>query len=127
MNIELNIEQLVLDGLSLSTLQGVALKLSVETELTQLLRECGLKGMSEKAIPRLTVDSLQLAAGGRPHEWGRQIARNLYAGLAALSSSSRQETNFSSNFSSRGNATQSARPSPQTQSPAHSTHEKIKS
>ena len=104
MSIQLTIEQLVLDGLSLSTLQGVALKLSIETELEQLLRVRGLEGLTGGAVPRLTVDSLQLAAGGRQHEWGRQIARNLYAGLAVTSSVPRPENNFNSNFSARGDA-----------------------
>ena len=101
MSIQLTIEQLVLDGLSLSTLQGVALKLSIETELEQLLRLRGLEGLAGGAVPRLTVDSLKLAEGGRQHEWGRQIARNLYAGLAAMSAGPRRETTFSSNSPSR--------------------------
>lgn len=105
MSIQLTIEQLVLDGLSLSTLQGIALKLSVETELTQLLREHRLEGMTEESVPRLNVDSIQLASGGRPHEWGRQIARNLYAGLVGRSADAKPAANRSPEISLRGDAT----------------------
>ncbi len=104
MSIQLTIEQLVLDGLSLSALQGAALKLSIETELEQLLRVRGLDGLSGGAVPKLNVDSIQLAAGGRQHEWGRQIARNLYAGLAATWSPPRAATKSSSTLSSRSDA-----------------------
>ena len=93
MSIQLTIEQFVLDALALSTLQRIALKLSVETELTQLLREHRPDGMTEKSLPRLSVNSIQLASGGRPHEWGRQIARNLYAGLIERTADARPTEN----------------------------------
>ena len=82
MNTSLHIEKLILDGLSLTAAQGPVFQAALEGELTRLLGERGLAGVSGGAVPHLSVPAIQLAAGGRPDDWGRQIARSLLDGLA---------------------------------------------
>jgi len=89
MNINLHIEQLLLDGLSLTPGQGAAVQAALEVELTRLLKERGMGNLSGGAVPQLTVPSIQLSPAGAPAQWGRQIARTLYHGLAPASSVSR--------------------------------------
>jgi hypothetical protein len=82
MNINLHIEHLVLDGLPLTSRQGRAVQGELECELARLLEQHGLGRVSGAALSSLSVAPIQLSPGGEPLQWGRQIARALYAGLA---------------------------------------------
>lgn len=89
MNINLHIEQLVLDGLPLMPGQGPAVQAALEAELSRLLAERGMGNLSGGAVPQLSVPSIQLSPAGPPAQWGRQIARTLYDGLAPAPAVSR--------------------------------------
>ncbi len=82
MNVSLHIEQLVLDGLPPHAAQGPALQAALQAELTRLLRERGLAGVTGGALPHVAVAPIQVATGSAPAQWGRQIARSLHQGLA---------------------------------------------
>jgi hypothetical protein len=81
--IELHIERLVLDGISLAPRDRGALQSSVETELTRLLTEGGLSTelAGGIALPSLPAGSLNLSAAGTPAQLGAQIARAVYDGI----------------------------------------------
>lgn len=83
MNIQLNIERLVLDGINLPQHQGPMLKASIEAELTRLLTEGGLSpGMANGlAVPRIATGNLQLNATNNATQLGQQIARSIYGGI----------------------------------------------
>lgn len=84
MNMTLHIERLVLDGLALPPGQDVILRAALEKELARLLSGRELQMISARAMPQLSVTSIQLAASGQPAQWGRQIARSLCNGLAPV-------------------------------------------
>jgi hypothetical protein len=74
MNINVSIEQLVLDGLSISRSQGVLIQGAVETELARLLTEQGLSHLSAGAVPHLYANSIQVNRDSKPAQLGHQIA-----------------------------------------------------
>jgi hypothetical protein len=81
-NISLHIERLVLDGLPLRDGQGPVLQAALEAELSRLLEQHGLAGLSGGAIPQLSVAAIQLSPDALPAHWGAQIAQSLHGGLA---------------------------------------------
>lgn len=83
MNINLHIERLVLDGISLDAGQRPLLQAAVEAELARLLSSGGLAPALQTggARQRLTAPSMQLTGGGSPDTFGRQIARSVYGGI----------------------------------------------
>ena len=81
MNINVAIEQLVLDGLSMSRSQGVLIQGAVETELARLLTEQGLSHLSAGAVPHLSANSIQVAGDSKPAQLGHQIARAIHGTL----------------------------------------------
>lgn len=89
MNVDLHIERLVLDGLPLNQRQSVVLQNALERELSRLLEHRGLDTPTGSAVPRLPIAAIQLSAGGQPAQWGRQIARTLYTGIASSPSANR--------------------------------------
>ncbi len=83
MNINLNIEQLILDGIDLPHHQRPFLQASVEAELGRLLTTGGLAAdlQSGGAVPRLSAEAIQLTGDSNPTTLGQQIARSVYGGL----------------------------------------------
>ncbi|MEM9267060.1 MAG: hypothetical protein AAGA46_16205 [Cyanobacteria bacterium P01_F01_bin.13] len=83
MDINLHIDQLVLDGLTLSTRQRRQLQASVETELGRLLTEQGLADylQADNVIPTLNADAIQVSANPNPARLGTQIAQAIYQGI----------------------------------------------
>jgi hypothetical protein len=78
MNIELHIERLVLDGVSLSRVQAQQMQGVLEVELTRLLSESGLAPqlLQGGAFPSLRGGDV----GGfeSPHGLGQQVAQTVY-------------------------------------------------
>jgi hypothetical protein len=82
MNIDLHIERLVLDGVSIEPHQRPLLQEALQNELTRLLTERGLSDSIAQglAMPRLTTAGIQLT-GNNPTQLGQQIARSVYGGI----------------------------------------------
>lgn len=83
MKLNLHIERLVLDGISLTTDQRHLLQASVTAELTRMFAEGDLSsGLADGyAQSRLTAGSIQLNVGSTPTQLGQQIARSVYGGI----------------------------------------------
>jgi hypothetical protein len=83
MRINLHIERLVLEGLSLSSGQTPLFQLAVQQELTRLLRSNGIAPglMSGGAIPHAAGGSMQIASETSPRQMGTQIAQSVHEGL----------------------------------------------
>jgi hypothetical protein len=81
MNINVSIERLVLDGLSMSRSQGVLIQGVVETELARLLTEQGLGHLSAGAVPHLSANSIQVTRDSKPAQLGHQIAHAIHGTL----------------------------------------------
>jgi hypothetical protein len=81
--IELDIEELVLDGFPASHRHFI--RAAVERELTRLFAERGVPPTwnSDQAIPRLQGGSIALRPGTPPSAVGRQIAGALYQSMGA--------------------------------------------
>ncbi|MGA9365505.1 MAG: hypothetical protein WBW16_14170 [Bacteroidota bacterium] len=80
MNINLHIERLILDGLPLTSSQGVLVRAAVEGELTRLLA-AGMPGVTGGALPSVQGSDLQLSPQISPKQLGQQIGRAIHAGL----------------------------------------------
>lgn len=83
MDINLNIDQLVLEGITLSPRERRQLQAAVETELGRLITENGLASYlhSNGTVPSLNPDAIQVAANPNPAQLGTQIAHAVYRGL----------------------------------------------
>ena len=84
MNIELNIERLVLDGVEAATPRERAqIRAAVEAELSRLLTEGGLAHelAGGGALPAIAAGNVQLNGGRDPWQLGEQIARAVYEGI----------------------------------------------
>lgn len=81
--IELHIERLTLNGFTLTGAQSRRLQVALESELSRLLTEGGLRdafaaGISFHSLPPLTAS---LSPDASPAALGRDLARSLYAGI----------------------------------------------
>src|SRR5438046_9460521 len=78
-SIQLHIERLVLDGLSVGHAQGPIITAAVEAELSRLLATggLGLSFQSGGAWPSVPVSVIQLTAS-KPAQLGQQIAQAVY-------------------------------------------------
>jgi hypothetical protein len=85
MNINVNIERLILDGVSVSHAQRPLLQAAVEAELGRLLSEGGLgtELRSGSALPSVPATPIQLSPDGNPTQWGQQIAQSVYRGIGS--------------------------------------------
>ena len=83
MNINVHIERLILDGLSISHRERPLVQAAVEAELARLLAADGLApGLtSGGALPHIPGGSIQLTRGGDPGQLGQQIAQAVYRGI----------------------------------------------
>ncbi len=83
MNINVQIEQLVLDGITLTPAQRPLMQAALEAELGRLLTAGGLS--SELAggvtVPSVPAPGIQLAPNNDPGRLGRQIANAVYRGI----------------------------------------------
>jgi hypothetical protein len=85
MNINVNIERLVLEGVSVPPSQRPLLQAAVEAELARLLTAEGLgSGLrSGGAVPRVPAGTIQLSSEGNPTQLGQQITRTVYGGIGS--------------------------------------------
>ncbi len=83
MNINIEIERLILDGVSISPSQRPLVKAAVESELGRLLAEGGLASDlgSGAAAPRVSGGTIQLTSESNPSQLGQQIAQVVYGGI----------------------------------------------
>jgi hypothetical protein len=87
MNIVLNIERLVLDGLDLPPQQGPLLQAAVEAELTRLLAAHGLSSSlyGGGAVPVIRGGHLDASKAGPTPHLGQQIAQAVFSGMGGTS------------------------------------------
>ncbi len=83
MNVNLRIERLILDGLTVSHAERPLLQAAVETELTRLITDGGLSPALQEggARPSLRAGGMQLQGEGNPTHLGTQIAQAVYEGM----------------------------------------------
>lgn len=83
MNINIQIEKLVLEGVSISPSQGRLLQAAVEAELGRLLTVKGLpeNWQADGLVSRLPGGAIQLELGTNPTQMGQQIAQKIYRGM----------------------------------------------
>ena len=84
MNVTVNIERLILEGLPLAPWQRPLLAAAVEAELGRLLAKGGLGGelAGGGAVPSLPAGPIELPSDGDPSALGAQIAQAVYGGLS---------------------------------------------
>lgn len=82
MNVNLHIERLVLDGITLSPRERALLGTAVTDELTRLISEGGLPANlpASGIVPSIPAGSIQLGHGNNPALLGQQIAQAVYGG-----------------------------------------------
>lgn len=82
MNVNLHIERLVLDGITLSVRERALLGTAVSDELTRLISEGGLPaGLPASGIvPSVPAGAIQLGSDHNPARLGQQIAQAVYGG-----------------------------------------------
>lgn len=83
MNIQVHIERLILDGVTIAPSQRHLLQSTVESELARLLTNGGVaSGLAGGvALPQVSASDIQLAGGNDPVQLGRQIAQSVYGGI----------------------------------------------
>jgi hypothetical protein len=82
MKIRVHIERLVLDGLPVTSLTAIPLKVAVERELAQSLEHGGLSHelRGGVALPNLSA-AMVITPSDRPRDLGCKIARAIYGDL----------------------------------------------
>ncbi|MBD2511491.1 hypothetical protein IQ274_27745 [Nostoc sp. LEGE 12447] len=88
-SINISIERLILDGISIPHAQRPLLQASVEAELGRLLAVGGLgnEWRSPIAVPGISTPTIQLSPDGNPTQWGHQIAHAVYQGISPKAAS----------------------------------------
>jgi hypothetical protein len=83
MNVNVHIERLILDGLSIPHRQRPHLQATVEVELARLLAADGLAPglLAGGALPGIPAGAVQLTRDGDPTQLGQQIAQAVYGGI----------------------------------------------
>lgn len=83
MKVNMFIERLVLDGLSVPYHRQPVLQAAVETELARLFTANGAAGnlQTSRAVSHLPGGDIQSADESDPGHLGRQIARSVYEGI----------------------------------------------
>jgi hypothetical protein len=84
MNINLHIDRLVLDGISVESHQQAMFKANLETELGRLLAQNGIAADLQNggAFNAIRTDSIDVGEKNEPSHLGRQIARSVYVGVS---------------------------------------------
>jgi hypothetical protein len=83
MNVNLHIERLVLDGITLSVRERAVLGTAMTAELTRLIHEGGWPANlpASGAVPYLPTGAIQLNNDNNPTLLGHQIAQAVYGGI----------------------------------------------
>jgi hypothetical protein len=82
MNINLHIERLMLDGLSITSGDAALVQTAVESELRRLLTSSLFAPASSFAEARVAGGEIRLRPGVSPRDLGVQIGRSLFASLS---------------------------------------------
>lgn len=82
-NINIYIERLILDGISVPHAQRPLLQAAVEAELARLLAVDGLSSplQADSVLPRISAGDIQLNSDNNPTQLGQQIAQAVYRGI----------------------------------------------
>ncbi|MGZ8158728.1 MAG: hypothetical protein ACXWT1_15835 [Methylobacter sp.] len=83
MNINLHIERLVLEGVTIESGQRHTLQAGLEAELTRLLIGGGLAPTLAEGInlSRVFTEGIELTGNNTPAQIGQQIAQSVYGGI----------------------------------------------
>ena len=83
MNINIDIEKLVLEGVSISPSQGRLLQGAVEAELARLMRTEGIPDnwSSGGVVSHVPSGAIQVKPGTNPTQMAQQIAQTVYRGM----------------------------------------------
>jgi hypothetical protein len=83
MKICVHIDELVLHGLPVTSLQGPRIQRAVETELRHLLFSKGLaqEFQTSGSRPSVRADTFSVTPSSTPAQLGKQIARSVYRGI----------------------------------------------
>lgn len=82
MNVNLHIERLILDGLSIESRDRPILQASIETELGRLFAHGDLPFADRGgAVPTLRANAIQLSSQSDSVQLGRQIAGSIYQSI----------------------------------------------
>ena len=83
MNIQVDIERLVLDGINLSYRERQQLRAGLEAELGRLLAEGGLSTrlLDGGALRSVPAGAIEWTPGRDPEALGKQIAQSVYEGM----------------------------------------------
>jgi hypothetical protein len=83
-NINIHIDRIVLDGLSISYHQESQFKAAVETELAHLLSAGGLSAnlVAGWAVSQAPAGDIQVTNENNPTSLGQQVAQAVYEGLS---------------------------------------------
>jgi hypothetical protein len=86
MNINVHIERLILDGISIPHRERPLLQAAVEAELARLLATDGLAPdlLTGGAVPRVQGGGIQMTSEGGPGQLGRQIAQSVHGGISQV-------------------------------------------
>lgn len=84
MNINLHIERVVLNGVSVPDHQRPLFQSAVESELARLVAADGLPAalLARGAMPSLPAATIQVNGGNDPTNLGQQIAQAVYGGIS---------------------------------------------
>ena len=83
MNINVNIERLILDGVSVPHAERPLLQAVVEAELARLLADGGLAPnlVAGGAVPRVDAGNMEIDNTGNYTQMGQDIAQAVYRGM----------------------------------------------
>ena len=81
MDIHVNIDRLVLEGITVSPGERPLLQAAVESELARLLSEGGLGWQTGIALPQVPAEPIQLKSENNPTGLSEQIAQAVYGGM----------------------------------------------
>jgi len=83
MNIRLHIDRLVLDAVAVNGSSAQAVKAAVQSELTRLLTERGLRHDLQQggAVPRVHAGTFAPTKNASARQLGTGIARSVYGGI----------------------------------------------
>lgn len=84
-SVQLHIERLIVDASLLPDGNSRGLQAAIETELTNLVREHGLVGLTSSALYRLPARDMKIAPQSNVPQVGGQIARTVHTALSPKS------------------------------------------
>ena len=83
MNINIDIERMILEGMPMPPSQRRKLQAAVKDELTRLLATEGIpeNWLSGGVVPSVPSGAIQVKPGTNPTKMGQQIAQGIYRGM----------------------------------------------